>query len=68
MVQRARAVSLRLPGQSLRAHHDYQGRLLTDAVLTAIAVRSPSPMPSWRGCSPFFGMTRQSGCGTWLWL
>lgn len=41
MVSRARAVSLRLPGQSLRAHRDYQTRLLTDAVMTAIAVQEP---------------------------
>jgi hypothetical protein len=34
-------VSLRLPGQSLRAHRDYQTRLLTDAVMTAIAVQEP---------------------------
>ncbi len=41
MIARARAVSLRLPGQSLRAHRDYQSRLLTDAVMTAIAVQEP---------------------------
>lgn len=41
VTQRARAVSLRLPGQSLRAHRDYQTRLLTDAVMTAIAVQEP---------------------------
>lgn len=39
MAERARAVSLRLPGQARRAHHDYQARLLTDAVVTAIAVQ-----------------------------
>ncbi|MEU1690053.1 CopG family transcriptional regulator [Streptomyces hirsutus] len=38
---RARAVSLRLPGQAERAYRDYQGRLLTDAVMTAIAVEKP---------------------------
>jgi len=34
-------VSLRLPGQSPRAYRDYQARLLTDAVMTAIAVDEP---------------------------
>lgn len=37
LLERARAVSLRLPGQSPRAASDYQSRLLTDAVMTAIA-------------------------------
>ncbi|RAK28367.1 hypothetical protein B0I29_120135 [Actinoplanes lutulentus] len=37
VADRARAVSLQLPGQYLRAHRDYQARLLTDAVMTAIA-------------------------------
>lgn len=41
VADRARAVSLRLPGQSQRAHHDYQSRQLTDAVMTAIAVQEP---------------------------
>jgi hypothetical protein len=41
VLDRARAVSLRLPGQSHRAHRDYQARPLTDAVMTAIAVREP---------------------------
>ena len=40
-IAQARGVSLRLPGQSLRAHRDYQARLLTDAVMTAIAVQEP---------------------------
>jgi len=39
--ERARAVSLRLPGQSVRARKDYQSRQLTDAVITAIAVVTP---------------------------
>jgi hypothetical protein len=39
MIERVRAVSLLLPGQSRRAYRDYQARLLTDAVMTAIAVR-----------------------------
>ncbi|MFD7734127.1 hypothetical protein ACFV6F_27565 [Kitasatospora phosalacinea] len=36
LLQRARMVSLTLPGQYERAHRDYQGRTLTDAVVTAI--------------------------------
>ncbi|MCX5443914.1 hypothetical protein [Streptomyces sp. NBC_00063] len=41
LLERARAVSLRLPGQYQRAFRDYQGRVLTDAVVTAIAVTEP---------------------------
>ncbi|WP_399437353.1 hypothetical protein [Streptomyces sp. WAC07149] len=41
LLERARAVSLRLPGQHPRAYRDYQGRMLTDAVITAIAVAEP---------------------------
>ncbi|WP_431676027.1 hypothetical protein [Kitasatospora sp. KL5] len=36
LLERARAVSLMLPGQYQRAYRDYQGRALTDAVTTAI--------------------------------
>jgi hypothetical protein len=38
LLERARAVSLVLPGQYQRAFRDYQSRALTDAVMTAIAV------------------------------
>jgi len=38
---RARAVAFQLPGQSPRAHRDYQSRLLTSAMMTAIAVQEP---------------------------
>jgi hypothetical protein len=38
---RARAVSFQLPGQSPRAHRDYQSRLLTSAMMTAMAVQEP---------------------------
>jgi hypothetical protein len=38
VLERARAVSLVLPGQYQRAFRDYQSRALTDAVMTAIAV------------------------------
>ncbi|GAA2114125.1 hypothetical protein [Streptomyces synnematoformans] len=41
LLERARAVSLRLPGQYQRAFRDYQSRLLSDAVVTAIAVADP---------------------------
>jgi hypothetical protein len=37
----AKRVSLVLPGQSVRSHRDYQARLMTDAVMTAIAVEEP---------------------------
>jgi hypothetical protein len=41
LLERARVVGLRLPGQHQRAFRDYQGRALTDAVVTAIAVAEP---------------------------
>ncbi|MEU9211208.1 hypothetical protein AB0D27_25510 [Streptomyces sp. NPDC048415] len=41
LLQRARAASLVLPGQYQRAFRDYQSRVLTDAVVTAIAVAEP---------------------------
>jgi hypothetical protein len=41
IADRARDVSLQLPGQHLRGHRDYQARLLTDAVMTAIARQEP---------------------------
>jgi len=41
LLERARAVSLRLPGQYQRAFRDYQSRALTDAVMTGIAVAEP---------------------------
>ncbi|MER6445522.1 hypothetical protein [Streptomyces venezuelae] len=41
LANRARAVSLHLPGQYPRAHRDYQSRALTDAVMTAIAYAEP---------------------------
>ncbi|MEU0403748.1 hypothetical protein ABZ318_26660 [Streptomyces sp. NPDC006197] len=41
LADRARAVSLHLPGQYPRAHRDYQSRALTDAVMTAIAYAEP---------------------------
>ncbi|MGW7530596.1 hypothetical protein ACWGJ5_46280, partial [Streptomyces sp. NPDC054783] len=41
LLERARAISLVLPGQYQRAFRDYQSRALTDAVVTAIAVAEP---------------------------
>ncbi|MFE1198144.1 hypothetical protein ACFW6E_36295 [Streptomyces olivaceoviridis] len=41
LLERARTVSLVLPGQYQRAFRDYQSRALTDAVMTAIAVAKP---------------------------
>ncbi|MFG2275842.1 hypothetical protein ACGFNY_39530 [Streptomyces chartreusis] len=41
LVERARAISLRLPGQHPRAYPDYQGRMLTDTATTAIARDEP---------------------------
>lgn len=41
IADRAREVSLQLPGQHLRGHRDYQARLLTDVVMTAIARQEP---------------------------
>jgi hypothetical protein len=41
VADRARAISLRLPGQYPHGHKDYQARLLTDAVMTAIARHEP---------------------------
>ncbi|MFE5974344.1 hypothetical protein ACFQ64_19550 [Streptomyces sp. NPDC056460] len=41
LADRARVVSLHLPGQYSRAHRDYQSRTLTDAVMTAIAYAEP---------------------------
>ncbi|WP_430379791.1 hypothetical protein [Streptomyces sp. B1-3] len=41
LLERARAASLLLPGQHPRAYRDYQGRILTDAVTTAIARDEP---------------------------
>jgi hypothetical protein len=41
MALRARAVAFQLPGQYPRAHRDYQARLLTSVMMTAIAVQEP---------------------------
>jgi hypothetical protein len=62
--ERARAVSLRLPGQpSRRGHHDYQARLLTDAVVTAIARQQPFTDDVLDGLPPL--ITHQTALGLW---
>jgi hypothetical protein len=63
MIARARAVSLRLPGQSLRAHRDYQARLLTDAVMTAIAVQEPFADEFLEGLLPL--LRHRAAVGLW---
>ena len=63
MIARARAVSLRLPGQSLRAHRDYQARLLTDAVMTAIAVQEPFADEFLEGLLPL--LRHEAAVGLW---
>ena len=63
MIARARAVSLRLPGQSPRAQRDYQARLLTDAVMTAIAVQEPFTDEFLEGLLPLL----RHGAAAGLW-
>ena len=63
VIPRARAVSLRLPGQSLRAHRDYQARLLTDAVMTAIAVQEPFADEFLEGLLPV--LRHRAAVGLW---
>lgn len=61
--EQARAVSLRLPGQSPRAHRDYQARLLTDAVMTSIAVQEPFADDFLNGLLPLL----RQGAAIGLW-
>jgi hypothetical protein len=63
LIPRARAMSLRLPGQSLRAHRDYQARLLTDAVVTAIAVQEPFTDEFLEGLLPL--LRHRAAVGLW---
>lgn len=60
---RGRAVSLLLPGQSPRAHRDYQGRPLTDAVMTAIAREEPFTDEFLTGLYPL--LRHRSALGLW---
>ncbi|MBL1087442.1 hypothetical protein JK359_36755 [Streptomyces actinomycinicus] len=63
LLVRARAVSLQLPGQHPRAHRDYQSRLLTDAVTTAIAQAEPFTDPFLTGLLPLL----RHGAALGLW-
>lgn len=63
LASRARAVSLLLPGQAQRAYRDYQGRLLTDAVMTAIAVEEPFTDQFLNGLLPL--LRQRSALGLW---
>ncbi|WP_140158041.1 hypothetical protein [Micromonospora sp. NBS 11-29] len=62
-LDRLRAVSLQLPGQSPRAHRDYQARRLTDAVMTAIAVVEPFEDEFLRGLRPL--LRHDAAVGLW---
>ncbi|MGW4559229.1 hypothetical protein ACWEOV_37210 [Streptomyces sp. NPDC004365] len=70
LLDRARAVSLRLPGQYQRANGDYQARILTDAVTTAIAVAEPFTDDFLQGLLPLlrhgaaFGLWRLTAAET----
>ena len=63
LIDRARDVSLRLPGQSQRAYRDYQSRLLTDAVMTAIAAKEPFVDEFLKGMLPL--LRHRSALGLW---
>ncbi|MFD0009118.1 hypothetical protein ACFVJ4_43185 [Streptomyces sp. NPDC127178] len=68
LLERARAVSLRLPGQHPRAYRDYQGRMLTDAVTTAIARDEhldDDSSPACCPCCPCCATAPPSACGGW---
>ncbi|WP_405804494.1 hypothetical protein [Streptomyces sp. NBC_01187] len=62
-IARARAVSLQLPGQSPRAFRDYQSRLLTDAVMTAIATQEPFTDEFLEGLLPL--LRHRAATGLW---
>lgn len=63
LLERARAVSLRLPGQYARSHRDYQARTLTDAVMTAIAVTEPFTDDFLDGLVPL--LRHRAALGLW---
>ncbi|MGH4023380.1 MAG: hypothetical protein ACRDRV_02215 [Pseudonocardiaceae bacterium] len=58
-------MSLRLPGQSPRAYRDYQARLLTDAVMTAIAVQEKFTDEFLAGLMPL--LWHSTAIGLWQW-
>ncbi|MFI6006930.1 hypothetical protein ACIA98_42510 [Streptomyces sp. NPDC051366] len=63
LLERARALALRLPGQHQRAYRDYQGRMLTDAVMTAIAVAEPFGDDFLEGLLPV--LRQRAALGLW---
>jgi hypothetical protein len=63
LLDRARAVSLRLPGQYQRAYRDYQARTLTDAVMTAIALVEPFTDDFLNGLRPL--LRHRAALGLW---
>ncbi|MEH0475069.1 hypothetical protein QA943_40735 [Streptomyces sp. B21-097] len=63
LLEQARALSLRLPGQHPRAHRDYQGRILTDAVTTAIARAEPFDDDFLTGLLPL--LRHSAALGLW---
>jgi hypothetical protein len=63
VADRARAVSLQLPGQAPRAHPHYQARLLSDAVLTAIARVTPFTDEFLTGLLPL--LRHRAALGLW---
>jgi hypothetical protein len=63
LLERARAVSLRLPGQYARSHRDYQARTLTDAVMTAIAAAEPIVDDFLEGLLPL--LRQRAALGLW---
>jgi hypothetical protein len=63
LLVRARSVSLRLPGQYQRANRDYQARVLTDAVTTAIATAEPFTDDFLQGLTPL--MRHGSALALW---
>ncbi|BFO23221.1 hypothetical protein SHKM778_96090 (plasmid) [Streptomyces sp. KM77-8] len=65
LLERARAVSLVLPGQYQRAFRDYQSRALTDAVVTAIAVAERFTDEFLDGLLPFCTTALPATCGGW---
>ncbi|GAA2155551.1 hypothetical protein GCM10009760_55600 [Kitasatospora kazusensis] len=63
LLERARSVSLTLPGQHERAHSDYQSRRLTDAVMTAIARTEPFTDDFLTGLLPL--LRHRAALGLW---
>ncbi|MET8838046.1 hypothetical protein ABZV78_29620 [Micromonospora sp. NPDC004540] len=63
VISRARSVALRLPGQSIRGHRDYQARSLTDAVITAIAMQEPFADEFLEGVLPL--LRHNAALGLW---